>query len=109
MESAPLHPRFPVTGNFQECTDGLSVRFGAGARRLVFGVVTSRRQRQIFSGVTGKPIKVEAPARARASLTAFSTAGMDPVTPHSPVPLTPIGFFVEGVGCKSTFSAGRLS
>ena len=67
-------------------------------RRLAFGTRTSRKERQIFSGVTGRPIAVTAPARARASLTAFSTAGMDPVTPHSPDPFTPIGFLVEGVG-----------
>ena len=71
-------------------------------RRLALETFTSRKDRQIFSGVTGKPIALEAtvaaPARARASLTAFSTAGMDPVTPHSPDPLTPIGFFVEAVG-----------
>ena len=71
-------------------------------RFLAFGIPASRKQRHIFSDVTGKPIAVEAtveaPARRRASLTAFSTAGIDPVTPASPDPFTPIGFFVEGVG-----------
>ena len=73
-----------------------------GPRRLALETFTSRKDRQILSGVTGKPIALEAtvaaPARARASLTAFSTAGMDPVTPTSPDPFTPIGFFVEAVG-----------
>src|SRR6185436_13795669 len=85
--------------NFQKSIEGVSVRIAASARRrLAFGTLTSRKHRQIFSGVTGRPIVVEAPARARASLTAFSTAGIDPVTPTSPDPLTPIGFFVDGVG-----------
>src|SRR5262245_16191018 len=91
--------QFPYDGNFQKTTDGASVRLAAGTRRrLAFGTLTSRRQRQIFSGVTGRPIEVEARARARASLIAFNTAGIDPVTPTSPEPLTPIGFFVEVVG-----------
>jgi hypothetical protein len=87
-------------GNFQKSTDYASVRFAAGVRRrLAFGtLITSRKQRQIFSDVTGIPIAVEAPPRTSASLTAFSTAGIDPVTPASPDPFTPIGFFVEGVG-----------
>jgi hypothetical protein len=68
-----------------------------------------RRAHQIFSGVAGILISGEAPARANASATAFMSAGSDPVTPHSPEPLTPSGFFGDGTGWNSVVTDGMLS
>ena len=47
------------------------------------------------------------PRWARASTTAFWTAGVDPTVPDSPIPLTPNGFSGVGVSVRMVSKAGR--
>jgi len=51
---------------------------------------------QTFSGVAGNST-AGAPIAASALLTAFMTAGMAPIVPASPTPLTPSGFLSVGL------------
>ena len=72
-----------------------------------------RIARQTRSGVAGFSISVT-PSGARASTTAFTTAGGAAIVPASPMPFTPIGFVVEGVvvrqgrGLKTSQVLGEL-
>src|SRR3989454_5773787 len=61
---------------------------------------------QIFSDRSGMSICVM-PNSASASTTAFTTAGVDPIVPASPTPLTPSGFTGDGVTVRSSSNSGK--
>ena len=46
------------------------------------------------------------PRWARASITAFCTAGVDPIVPDSPIPLAPSGLRGVGVSCATSSKVG---
>jgi hypothetical protein len=46
---------------------------------------------QILAGVKGMS-RLSIPSGARASITAFTIAGVDPIVPASPIPFAPRGF-----------------
>src|SRR5690606_19906425 len=66
-------------------------------------VETFWRARQIFSGVTG----IWMSASPRASRTALSTAGVDPMAPASPIPFAPNGLVGVGVTVPASRNDGR--
>src|SRR2546427_10272854 len=61
---------------------------------------------QTFSERTGISIFVT-PNGANASTTAFTTAGVEPIVPASPTPLTPSGFTGDGVTVRSNSNSGK--
>src|SRR6266542_6760079 len=61
--------------------------------------------RHTRSGVHGRSMSVM-PNGARASITAFTTAGGDAMVPVSPTPLTPSSFEVEGVSDRPMSTYG---
>src|SRR5262245_28417717 len=61
---------------------------------------------QSFSGRTGVSTCVT-PNGESASTTALTTAGVDPIVPASPTPLTPIGLTGDGVTVRSSSRFGR--
>src|SRR5207245_8575472 len=61
---------------------------------------------QIFSERRGMSICVT-PKGASASTTALTTAGVDPIVPASPTPLTPNGFTGDGVIVRSSSNSGK--
>ena len=68
--------------------------------------VAARIARHTRSGVSGMSMWVT-PRWARASTTAFWTAGVAPIVPDSPIPLAPSGFSGVGVWVRSVSKAGR--
>src|SRR5215831_18088060 len=61
---------------------------------------------QIFSGRARISIWVT-PKGASASTMALITAGVEPMVPASPTPLTPIGFTGDGVIVRSSSNGGK--
>src|SRR5689334_17777048 len=61
---------------------------------------------QIFSRLMGKSTCVM-PRGARASTTALTSAGVAPMVPASPTPLTPMGFTFVGVTVRSVSIQGK--
>src|SRR5207244_3904189 len=61
---------------------------------------------QIFSERTGMSMCVM-PSGDSASTIALTTAGVDPIVPASPTPLTPIGFTGDGVTVRSSSNSGK--
>ena len=62
--------------------------------------------RQIFSGVAGMSRWVM-PNGERASTTALTTAGVEPMVPASPMPLAPSGLRGVGVTVRSSSKGGK--
>src|SRR5205807_8280381 len=71
-------------------------------------VRASRIARHSFSGVAGSSTG-GAPIAASALLTAFITAGIAPIVPASPTPLTPSGFLSVGVEFSSNSNEQKSS
>ena len=69
-------------------THPLACRLGAGAQSCI--------ARQTFSGVSGVS-RCSTPKGRSASITALTTAGVEPMVAASPIPLTPSGFTGVGV------------
>src|SRR5215813_9751349 len=61
---------------------------------------------QTFSDRIGMSICVT-PNGESASTTAFTTAGVDPMVPASPTPLTPSGLTGDGVTVRSSSNSGK--
>src|SRR5262245_33774836 len=61
---------------------------------------------QIFSERTGMSMCVT-PNVESASTIAFTTAGVDPIVPASPTPLTPSGLTGDGVTVRSSSNSGK--
>src|SRR5262249_26320905 len=62
--------------------------------------------RQTFSERIGISMFVT-PNGASASTTAFTTAGVEPIVPASPTPLTPRGFTGDGVTVRPNSNSGK--
>src|SRR5271163_1474095 len=71
----------------------------AGAKPAMTNVDAAHRNApQIFAAVSGICSRIAAstrPARASASTTALTTAGVAPIVPSSPTPLAPSGLFLH--------------
>ena len=74
---------------------------------VTMGYRASCSARQTFSAVAGISIG-GAPAAASASLIAFITAGIAPIVPASPTPLTPSGLRSVGVAFSLQFEAAEI-
>src|SRR5450759_861719 len=83
--------------------------FGQDAVRLLIltAPLESLKARHTFSGVNGISIAIFTPARERASATALEIAGIDPVVPASPHPLTPRGLAVDGTSWNAALGSGK--
>jgi DNA-binding NarL/FixJ family response regulator len=71
----------------------------------LLAALASRMARHTRSGVSGMSMWIT-PRWATASMTAFWTAGVAPIVPDSPIPLTPSGFSGVGVSVRWVSKAG---
>ena len=65
------------------------------SHRAQWPAISCQRRAEV-NGICSRGAKSDRPARARASATALTTAGVAPMVPNSPTPLTPKGLLVEG-------------
>ena len=79
----------------------LTVRSPSLVPRLLCSLIAV----QTRSGVVGMSM-CRTPRCATASMTAFCTAGVAPIVPASPMPLTPSGFSVVGVSLATSSKLG---
>src|SRR5690242_10666544 len=99
---------FRATGMFLEKVDGVAERRGNNVLEVLRDHDTFLPFRifHTFSDRIGMSICVT-PNGASASTTAFTTAGVEPMVPASPTPLTPSGFTGEGVTVRSSSNSGK--
>ena len=77
-------------------SEPLAVPPGRGSPRLAGASAQSCIARQTFSGVSGVS-RCSTPKGRSASITALTTAGVEPMVAASPMPFTPSGFTGVGV------------